>query len=105
MRKTILFTAVLAAAAALPAQAQTAALSQSISTADLDLGTAAGRNRFQHRVGAAIEAVCGSYAGASAAEQDMIGRCRRVARASVETQLASRETRRAQTIQIAASTR
>jgi UrcA family protein len=107
MRNTILIAAALAAAAAfaLPAQAQTAPRSQSVSTAGLDLGTAAGRAGFQRRVAAAVETVCGSYAGTSAAEQDEIGRCRRVAWSGVETQLAARDARRDRTIQVAAATR
>jgi UrcA family protein len=107
MRTTILITAALFAAGsfAMPAQARTAARSQSVSTAGLDLGTAAGRASFQRRVAAAVETVCGSYAGTSAAEQDEIGRCRRVAWLGVETQLAARDARRDRTILVAAATR
>ena len=106
MRNTILITAALfAAAAALPAQAETPARSQSVSTAGLDLGTANGRARFQRRVAGALEIVCGSYAGASAVEQDEIGRCRRAAWTGVETQLARRDARRDRTIQVAAVNR
>jgi len=106
MRNTILFTAAFAAAIpALPAQAETRARSQTVSTAGLDLGTPAGRGRFQRRVAAAMERVCGSYAGTSTAEQDEIGRCRRAASAGVETQLAARDARRGGTVQVAASTR
>jgi UrcA family protein len=106
MRKTILFTAAFfAAAAALPAQAETSARSQAVSTAGLDLGTPAGQARFQRRLAAAIETVCGSYAGTSAAEQQEIGRCRRDARAGVETQLAARDARHGRPILVAAATR
>ena len=106
MRNTILFIAALAAASsALPAQAQSTSHSQSVSTAGLDLGTPAGRGRFQRRVATAIETVCGSYAGASAAEQNEIDRCRRSAWSSVETQLASQRARRNGAVQVAASTR
>ena len=106
MRKTILFTAAfLAASFALRAQAETPARSQSVSTAGLDLGSADGRARFQRRIAAALETVCGSYAGASAAEQDEIGRCRRAAWSGVETQLAARDARRDRTILVAAATR
>ena len=103
MRNTILFIAAFAAAAsALPAQAQTAR-SQAVSTAGLDLGTAVGRTRFQRRVASAIETVCGSYAGASASEQNEIDRCRRGAWSSVETQLASQQARRSGAVQVAST--
>jgi UrcA family protein len=106
MRKTILLTAAfLAASSGLPAQAQTAGRSQSVSTAGLDLGTADGRARFQRRVAAAVETVCGSYVGTSAGEQDEIGRCRRAAWSGVDTQLAARDARRDRTIRVAAANR
>ena len=104
MRNFILFIAAFAAASsALPAQAQSAARSQSVSTAGLDLATPAGRGRFQRRVAAAIETVCGSYAGASSGEQNEIDRCRRSAWSSVETQLASQQARRRGTVQVAST--
>ena len=104
MRNTIILIAAFAAAAsALPAQAQSTARSQSVSTAGLDLGTPAGRGRFQRRVAAAIETVCGSYAGASASEQGEIDRCRRSAWSSVETQLASQQARRNGAVRVAST--
>lgn len=106
MRNLILFIAAFAAASsALPAQAQSAARSQSVSTAGLDLGTPAGRGRFQRRVAAAIETVCGSYAGASASEQIEIDRCRRSAWSGVEVQLANQQARGRGAVQVAGSTR
>jgi UrcA family protein len=106
MRNTILIAAALFAASfALPAQAGTAPRSQSVSTAGLDLGTADGRARFQRRIAAAVETVCGSYAGTSAAEQDEIDRCRRAALAGIETRLAARDARYERTVRVAASTR
>jgi UrcA family protein len=94
MRNTIpILAAFFAASAALPAYAQTAVRSQAVSIAGLDLGTADGRARFQRRLAAAIETVCGSYAGTSDIEQREIGRCRRAAQAGVDTQLAAREAR------------
>lgn len=106
MRNLIRFTAAFAAAiAAVPAQAETPARSQAVSTAGLDLGTAQGRARLQRRVAAAVEIVCGSYAGSSSAEQDEIGNCRRAALAGVETQLAARDARRGGAVQVAASSR
>ena len=106
MRNFILFIAAFAAASsALPAHAQSASRSQSVSTAGLDLGTPAGRSRFQRRVASAIENVCGSYAGASADEQTEIDRCRRSAWSSVEVQLAAQQARRSGAIRVAASTR
>ena len=104
MRNTIILIAAFAAASsALPAQAQSAPRSQSVSTAGLDLGTPAGRGRFQRRVASAIESVCGSYAGASATEQNEIDRCRRGAWSSVETQLASQQARRTGAVQVAST--
>ena len=106
MRNTILITAIAAAAAvAMPAQAQTVTRSRPVSTADLDLGTAAGRASFQRLVAAAVETVCGSYAGASDTEQRDSGRCRRAAWAGVETQLAARAARRERAVLVAAATR
>ena len=104
MRNNILLIAAFAAASsALPAQAQSAGRSQSVSTAGLDLDTPAGRGRFQRRVASAIETVCGSYAGASAAEQIEIDRCRRGAWSSVELQLASQQARRTGAVQVAST--
>ena len=95
MRKTFLFAAALSALVpAVPAQAQAQAVSQPVSSAGLDLGSPAGRARFQRRLAAAIEDVCGSYAGASHWEQREIGRCRATARADIETQLAAMQSRR-----------
>jgi len=106
MRNTILITAAAAAAAfAMPAHAQTVVRSQSVSTAGLDLGTAAGRAGFQRRLAAAVETVCGSYAGVSDTEQRDIGRCRRAAWAGVETQLTARAARPGRTVQVAVATR
>jgi UrcA family protein len=100
MRNTILITtaAFLAAAAFAPAHAQPAPRSQAVSTIGLDLGAADGRARFQRRLAAAVETVCGSYAGASDIEQRDIGRCRRAALSSAEMQLAAR---RGGTVQVA----
>ena len=106
MRNTILITAAFAAAAlAMPAHAQTVVRSQSVSTAGLDLGTAAGRAGFQRQLAAAVETVCGSYAGASDTEQRDIARCRRAAWAGVETQLAVRAARRDRAVEVAAANR
>ena len=106
MRKTILTAAAfLTGLSAAPAPAQTAVRSQAVSTVGLDLASPAGRARFQRRLAGAIEAVCGSYAGASDVEMHEIGRCRRAALADVDMQLAARDARRGRAIHVAAATR
>jgi UrcA family protein len=93
MRKTILITATLfTAISAIPASAQGPA-TQSVSYAGLDLGTPAGRAALNRRVASAVEAVCGSYAGASGYETGEIDRCRAAARTGIETQLAALRSR------------
>ena len=63
---------------------------RSVAFGDLDLGSAAGVRRLSRRIALATEAVCGSYAGASDAENHAISECRRDLRASLEAQLARR---------------
>lgn len=48
----------------------------SISTAGLDLSQPSDMAKFNRRVAAATEQVCGSYQGASVEEQDRIAACR-----------------------------
>ncbi|MDO7841493.1 UrcA family protein [Sphingomonas immobilis] len=61
--------------------------------ADLDLSTAAGVATLHRRVGAALETVCGSYAGATSsawsAEADAIKQCRADARSKADQQVAA----------------
>lgn len=95
MRKTILFTAaLLATISALPASAQAPA-SRAVNYAGLDLATPAGRAALDRRIATAVEAVCGSYAGASSYEAREIDRCRAGARTGIETQLAALQSRNA----------
>jgi UrcA family protein len=94
MRKTILFAALLAAISAMPASAQAQA-SRAVGYAGLDLATPAGRAALNRRIAAAVEAVCGSYAGAPSDEVREIDRCRAAARAGIETQLAALQSRNA----------
>lgn len=60
---------------------------------DLDLSTAAGVRVLHHRIAAALESVCGSYAGtdtiAAASENDEITKCRAATRAQVDQRLAA----------------
>ncbi len=58
--------------------------------ADLNLASAEGRAKLEHRITAATETACGSYAGASIWEQDAISRCRAKAQHQIATQLAHR---------------
>lgn len=89
MRNIILGAfAALVAAAAVPATAAEPA-SRTISYADLDLATAHGRATLDRRIAAAVEALCGSYAGAPGWAVPEIDRCRAAARTSAETQLAA----------------
>lgn len=93
MRNTILLAvATFATISAMPASAQAQA-SRAVSYAGLDLGSHAGRAALGRRIATAVEAVCGSYAGASSAEAREIDRCRAAARTSIETQLAALQSR------------
>jgi UrcA family protein len=92
MRTSILIIAALTALSASPVLAQQSAR-QEIRTADLDLDSPAGLARFERRVAAALETVCGSYASASAQESAEIDRCRAAARARVNTRLAALRSR------------
>lgn len=93
MRKTILFTAALfAAISAMPASAR-APESRAVSYDGLDLATAGGRAILNRRIAAALEDVCGSYAGAPSYETFEIDRCRSAARIRIETQLAALQSR------------
>lgn len=89
MRKAILLTAAsFAALSAMPVQAQAQA-SRAVGYRGLDLGSRAGRAVLNRRIAAAVETVCGSYAGASSDETREIDRCRAAARSGIETQLAA----------------
>lgn len=59
---------------------------------DLDLATPGGVSVLRHRVAAAVEAVCGSYAGTQSSagdqEADEITQCRMQARTQIEQRLA-----------------
>ena len=95
MRQTIPFTAaLLAAISAMPAMAQAPA-SRTVSYDGLDLATPAGRGALNRRIAAAVETVCGSYAGASSYEAREIDGCRAAARTGIETQLAALQSRNA----------
>jgi len=94
MRKALLISAAfLAALAAFPAAAQTVAASRPVSYADLDLGTRAGRAQLDRRIAVAVEAICGSYAGAASSDTRDIDRCRASTRAGIEGQLAALQSR------------
>ena len=89
MRKAILVTtAAFAALSAMPASAQVQA-GRAVSYQGLDLGSRAGRAVLNRRIAAAVESVCGSYAGASSDETHEIDQCRAAARSGIETQLAA----------------
>ena len=90
MRKTILFTAAaLSLTAAMPAHAEAGTASRAVPYADLDLASRAGRAEMNRRIAVAVEAVCGTYAGAPTDEVRTIDRCRVAARTGIETQLAN----------------
>jgi len=96
MRQRILFTAAaLSVAAAMPAFAQAVPASRTIGYTDLDLASHKGRAAMDRRIGAAIEEVCGSYAGARSDEIRAIDRCRAAARTGVDSQLAALRARNA----------
>lgn len=58
--------------------------------ADLDLRSDAGRAALNHRLAAATEQVCGSYAGADQDDERQIRRCRNTIGADIARQLAAR---------------
>jgi UrcA family protein len=81
------------APAAAPALASTPeSMVHTVHVSDLDLSTPGGVSRLHHRVAAAVEAVCGSYAGTQssggAQEADDITQCRQQARMQIEQRLA-----------------
>jgi UrcA family protein len=89
MTRTALFAALFAASiAGTPAAAFAPPASQSVSYADLDLSRPADAERLRHRIAAAFEQVCGSYATSESWEAGEIARCRAAARAQADTQLA-----------------
>jgi UrcA family protein len=61
---------------------------QTVAYGDLDLSKATDIAKLRHRVAAATEAVCGSYAQSSEDAAHEIARCRREVKASVDPQLA-----------------
>jgi UrcA family protein len=94
MRKTILISATfIAAVAAFPAAAQSVVASRPVSHADLDLGIRAGRAQLDRRIAVAVEAICGSYAGAPSSETVAIDRCRASTRTGIQGQLAALQSR------------
>lgn len=94
MRKSILIMTALSTFSVAPAHAQQT-VSQEVRVNTVDLASPAGRARLERRIRAALETVCGSYAGASVQEMSAIDRCRATARAAVETRLAELRTRAA----------
>jgi len=95
MRRTMAVTAaLLATISTMPVSAQAPA-NRAVAYAGLDLSTPAGRATLDRRIGAAVETVCGSYAGASSYELREIDRCRAAARTGIETQLAVLQARHA----------
>lgn len=75
-----------------PAQAtQPEATQRIVHIEDLDLSTAGGMYKLRHRVAAALEAVCGSYAGTQGSgadwEAEEITQCRSVAQTKIDQQI------------------
>ena len=95
MRTILIITAAFVTLSATPALAQQP-VRQEVRVSDINLTSPAGRARLERRISAAIETVCGSYAGATAQEMSEIDRCRATARASVETRLAALRSRAGQ---------
>ncbi len=95
IHKVTMFVAIAFAAVALasaPTRATTPESNlRSVRYADLDLSTAAGLRTLHHRIAAAVEAVCGSYAGtesdAMADENDEITQCRAATKTRLNEQL------------------
>lgn len=87
IKSHIVFLALAASTLTSPLSAETVV--RKVSYADLDLSRPKDVSILKRRVAAAIEAVCGSYAGASPEDADRIATCRKAVKTSVEPQLAS----------------
>ncbi|WP_206244733.1 UrcA family protein [Novosphingobium terrae] len=86
--------ATLSLAVATPALATAPeSMTRAVHVSDLDLSTPSGARMLQHRVAAALEAVCGSYEGTQssggAQEADAITQCRLQARTQIGQRLAA----------------
>lgn len=89
MTKFALAAALAAAGvASAPAAAFEPAASQAVGYSDLDLSRPADVARLRQRIGAALEAACGSFATSESWAEREIARCRSGARARAEAQLA-----------------
>lgn len=84
------FIAVFAAATLIATPALAGERSVTVSHAGLDLKSEAGRAELNHRLAAATEQVCGSYAGATDGEVRDIGQCREEAARRIAAQLGKR---------------
>ncbi|WP_068084574.1 UrcA family protein [Novosphingobium rosa] len=89
----LVLVAMVAALGAVPASAtQPESHERSIHYSDLDLSRPEGRRRLHQRIAAALEAVCGSFAGTQSSggeqEAEEIAQCRAAARAQVDQRLA-----------------
>jgi len=91
-KRAALAAATIALAAAPAFSAQPESGTRAIRYGDLNLATAQGVNTLHHRIAAALEAVCGSYAGtdtaAGAEESRDIARCRATAQAQADRSVA-----------------
>jgi len=103
MTKTIALIAALVLAPAGIAQAQDAALTRIVATADLNLSTAHGRAQLDSRIARSVEAVCGRRNNLELSKARLIKRCatdamavasvqrdRMVARAGTRIEVAAR---------------
>ena len=96
MLKPILFAAAVLAAAVniSPAFAKPIAPEvRTVSYADLDLSTAAGRNRLEQRINAAVREVCGAIPSSDLARRHAVRDCIAETRANVRFPAASAGTR------------
>ncbi|MES2043771.1 MAG: UrcA family protein [Pseudomonadota bacterium] len=87
MRHIVIASALLAAVAAAPAGADTPVYR--LHVADLDLASRDGRATLDHRIGRALEALCGSYATVAPADAGEIDQCRAATRARIDRALAT----------------
>jgi UrcA family protein len=75
--------------AAIAGQADDSTPTVHVRYADLDLSRAEGMKALQHRLSAAIETVCGSPDSHDLAAVEAVSKCRRVATANTQTQVAA----------------
>jgi len=87
MRTLIIAAALIGTVITAPARAEAPAYR--LRVAGLDLASRAGKATLDHRIGRALEAVCGSYAIVAPADAGEIDQCRAATRAHIDRAIAA----------------